>query len=74
MAIDLSKPMAAANKASPANHVGQATQCTDIHPDSDCVNSSSSRPVPKVKRIVDVKNEPAVKPGEMLEDEKFTQH
>lgn len=52
-----------------------AGECTDVHPDSDCVNSSNSPPTPKVKRkVVDVKNEPKVKPGEMLEDHKFTQH
>lgn len=54
--------------------MSQATECTDIHPDSDCVDSSNSPPLPQVRRVVDKKNEPKVKPGEMLEDAKFTQH
>lgn len=64
-------------KGDKANHlpVGQASECTGVHPDSDCVNSSNSPPTPTVKRkAVDEKNEPDVKPGEMLEDYKFTQH
>jgi len=52
-----------------------AGECTDVHPDSDCVNSSNSPPTPPVKRkAIDEKNEPEVKPGKMLEDDKFTQH
>jgi len=61
-------------KASSDHSLSQATECTDIHADSDCVDSSNSPLVPQVRRVVDKKNEPKVKPGEMLEDAKFTQH
>ena len=73
MPLDTHKQVSEKDSQSTGSAVSQATECTDIQHDSDCINSSNSPPVPKVRRKVDPKNEPEVKPGTMLEDDKFTQ-
>ena len=44
----------------------------DAHQKAVIDGEVGSPPKP-IRKIVDVRNEPAVKPGEMLEDDKFTQ-
>lgn len=52
--------------------MGQSDKSLDS-PRKEVIDGEVGNPPKPIRKIVDLRNEPEVKPGEMLEDDKFTQ-